>query len=74
MNLNLLGNQGTTEAGIILMKWVQHTRKLGGSIYIVLPHDYVKAKGIEKDQLIYLILNGNGSLTIIPKNPGSKIG
>ena len=52
----------------LLMEWKSYVRKIGGSLYISLPADYVKARKIDRDDLLTFSLNVDGSLTIIPEN------
>lgn len=50
----------------ILMEWESYVRRIGGSLYIAIPADYVKAHKIDRDDLLTFKLNADGSLTIVP--------
>lgn len=52
-----------------LMEWKGYVRKIGSSLYVSLPSDYCKAKGIEKEQIAVFSLNEDGSLTLKIRNP-----
>ena len=52
-----------------LMEWKGYVRRIGGSLYVSLPPDYCKAKGIEKEQIAIFDLNEDGSLTLRTRNP-----
>lgn len=49
------------------MFWKGNVRKLSGSMYIVLPKDYMRAKGIEKDDIAVFELKRNGLLLTFRK-------
>ncbi len=49
------------------MFWKCNVRKLSGSMYIVLPKDYMRAKGIEKDDIAIFELKRNGLLLTFRK-------
>ncbi len=51
------------------MEWKGYVRKIGSSLYVSLPSDYCKAKGIEKEQIAVFSLNEDGSLTLKIRNP-----
>jgi antitoxin component of MazEF toxin-antitoxin module len=51
------------------MEWKGYVRRIGGSLYVSLPPDYCKAKGIEKEQIAIFDLNEDGSLTLRTRNP-----
>lgn len=46
------------------MKWESYVRKNGGTYYVSLPQDYVRAHKIVKDDLVEFVLNPDGSLTL----------
>ena len=52
-----------------LMEWTNHVRKIGASLYTVLPYDYVKAHKVRKEQIVVFTLNPDGSLTLRIRNP-----
>lgn len=47
-----------------LMAWESYPKRIGGSIYITLPKDYVRFKGIDEEHLLEFELNPDGSLTL----------
>lgn len=52
-----------------LMEWRNNIRKIGVSLYTVLPFDYCKAHRIKKDQIVVFTLNPDGSLTLRIRDP-----
>lgn len=44
------------------MTWKGHVRKVSGSYYVVLPPDYRKSNGIERDDIALFELKRNGLL------------
>ena len=52
-----------------LMEWTNNVRKIGASLYTVLPFDYCKAHKVKKDQIVVFTLNLDGSLTLRIRDP-----
>ena len=59
MTFTIMENKG--------MFWKCNVRRLSGSMYIVLPKDYMRAKGIEKDDIAVFQLKKNGLLLTFRK-------
>lgn len=52
-----------------LMTWENNVRKVGGSIYIAIPHDFVRSKGIQRDYIAVYSLQADGSLKLSFRKP-----
>lgn len=52
-----------------LMTWENNVRKVGGSIYIAIPHDFVRSKGIHRDYIAVYSLQVDGSLKLSFRKP-----
>ena len=52
-----------------LMTWENNVRKVGGSIYIAIPHDFVRSKGIRRDYIAVYSLQADGSLKLCFRKP-----
>ncbi|MGP6240157.1 MULTISPECIES: AbrB/MazE/SpoVT family DNA-binding domain-containing protein [Cuniculiplasmataceae] len=44
------------------MSWKSHVRRISGSLYVTLPKDYLRAKGIEQDDVAIFELQKKGLL------------
>ena len=55
------------------MKWESYVRKVGGTFYIALPSDYVKAHKIDRDDLLFFNLNSDGTITICTTDPEVRV-
>ena len=44
------------------MSWKGNVRKLSGSLYVTLPKDYLRAKGVERDDVAIFELRRDGLL------------
>lgn len=44
------------------MSWKGNVRKLSGSLYVVLPKDYMRAKGVARDDVAIFELRRDGLL------------
>ena len=49
------------------MYWKGQVRKISGSYYIAIPPAYLKAKGIERDDIVMIKLRRNGLLMTFRK-------
>lgn len=52
-----------------LMEWQTNVRKIGASLYTVLPFDYCKSHKVKKSQIVVFTLNTDGSLTLRIRDP-----
>lgn len=49
------------------MRWKGNVRRLSGSLYVTLPKDYLKAKGVVQDDVAIFELKKNGLLITFRK-------
>lgn len=49
------------------MRWKGNVRRLSGSLYVTLPKDYLKAKGVVQDDVAIFELKKNGLLLTFRK-------
>lgn len=67
MRINTLLLMGSTIMATNSMRWKSNVRKLSGSLYVSLPKDYLRYKGVEKDDIAVFELKRNGLLLTFRK-------